>query len=422
MTTSLLERAVRRLGPEAVRDSLSAEEWEALRYIWEAWARPAQLPPEGDWLIWLLLAGRGYGKSRCGAEFVRREVETARAGRIALVAKTPADVRDVMIEGESGFLAISPSSFMPVYEPSKRRLTWPNGAMALAFSSHEPDQLRGPQFDLAWCDELAAWAYPTETWENLMLALRLGIHPRCVATTTPKPIALIRTLLKAANTVITKGTTYENRKNLADSFFQQVVSGYEGTRLGRQEIYAELLEDMPGALWKREYFKQREGPDMIRVVVAIDPAVSKTEQSDETGIVAAGRCEDGTYQVLADRSGRYTPDGWARTAISLLDTVQGDRIIGEVNNGGDMVEHTLRTVWKQVPYRAVHASRGKRIRAEPVAALYEQGKVFHSQTFGELEDQLCMWTPDSDESPDRMDALVWAITGLQGGRPNVRFL
>jgi phage terminase large subunit-like protein len=396
---------------QKVIKSLSRKEVETLLYDWEFWARPSQLPPPGDWLVWLIMAGRGMGKTRAGAEFILREIKAGRARRVALVAKTPADARDVMIEGDSGILTISHPGDRPLYEPSKRRLTWNNGATALVFSSKEPDQLRGPQYDLAWGDEIRTWYYPQETWDNLMFGLRLGEHPRCMVTTTPLPLAVIKKIMKAPDTVITTGTTYDNRANLAPSFFRQIISKYEGTRLGRQEIKAELLEDVPGALWQRNVIQYKSAPEMQRVVVAIDPAVTSSEQADETGIIIAGKGIDGLGYVLADRSARVSPDSWARRAVQGYDDFEADRIIGEVNNGGEMVGLTIKTV-RNVPYKAVHASRGKQARAEPVAALYEQGKVYHVQPFDELEDQLVTWTPESGESPDRLDALVWALSEL----------
>lgn len=400
--------------------SLDEKEALDLLYDWEFWARPNQLPPLGDWLTWLFMAGRGTGKTRAAAEFILREIRAKRTRRIALVAKTPADARDVMIEGDSGLLSISPPWDRPLYEPSKRRLTWKNGTTALVFSSKEPDQLRGPQYDLAWGDEIRTWYYPQETWDNLMFGLRLGEHPRCVVTTTPLPLAVIKKIMKAPDTVITTGTTYENRPNLAPSFFQQVISKYEGTRLGRQEINAELLEDIPGALWHRANILYKPAPELQRVVVAIDPAVTSSEQADETGIVIAGKGIDGFGYILADRSARVSPDSWARRAIQGYDDFKADRIIGEVNNGGEMVELTLRTI-RNIPYKAVHASRGKQARAEPIAALYEQHKIFHIQPFEELEDQLVTWTPETGESPDRLDALVWALTELMLGNYGYAF-
>ncbi len=402
---------------DKIIQSLSNPEAESLLYDWEYRARPNQLPPPGDWLAWLIMAGRGFGKTRTAAEFIRAEVKAGKARNIAFVGKTPADARDVMIEGESGILSISSQRERPEYEPSKRRLTWPNGAKALIYSSQEPDQLRGPAFDLAWGDELRTWYYPQETWDNLLLGCRIFGHPRIVATTTPLPISLIKNILKSPDVVVTRGTTYENRANLSPSFYSQIVSRYEGTRMGRQEINAELLEDVPGALWHTANIVIKPAPDMKRIVVAIDPAVTSSEGADETGIVVAGAGIDGFYYILADRSARLSPDGWARRAIQAYQDFKGDRIIGEVNNGGEMIELTLRTVDPNIPYKAVHASRGKQARAEPIAALYEQGKVFHVKSFPELEDQLTTWTPETGKSPDRLDALVWAMTELMPPPP-----
>ena len=401
---------------------LSQKDAESLLWDWEFWARPNQLPPPGDWLVWLILAGRGWGKTRAAGEFVIREVKANRVGRVAFVAKTPADARDIMVEGESGILNISPSWFKPEYESSKRRLTWPNGAIATLYSSKEPDHLNGPQHDLAWGDEIRTWYSPQEVWDMLMFGLRLGNRPRVVATTTPLPIALIKSLIKMPDVVITKGNTYENRGNLAPSFYSQIVHKYEGARLGQQEIHAELLEDVPGALWQRNHIKYKPAPDMKRVVVAIDPAVTSKQSSDETGIVVAGRGIDGHAYVLADRSARVSPDSWARRAVQGFEDFKADRIIGEVNNGGDLVELILRTVSREVPYKSIHASRGKYVRAEPVAALYEQGKVWHIYPFTELEDQMCTWLSESGESPDRMDALVYALTELMLGGQSIEVM
>ena len=386
-------------------------------YQWPLWARDNQLPPRGEWAVWLLMAGRGFGKTRTGAEWVRRQAESGRAGRIALVARTPADVRDVMIEGDSGLLSVCPPWNRPKYEPSKRRLTWGNGAFALAFSGHEPDQLRGPQFDAAWCDELASWQYPRQTWDNLMFGLRLGRNPQCVVTTTPKPIEILRELLEREDVRVTRGSTYENSAFLAAGFLDQIERRYEGSRTGRQEIFAEMLDEAEGALWRRDWIESartRTAPDLRRIVVAIDPAVTSNANSDETGIIAAGRDERGHAHVLADASGRMSPDGWARRAIALYRERRADRIIAEVNNGGDLARHTLKIAadGAPVPFKQVFASRGKYARAEPVAALYEQGKVHHVGAFPQLEDQMCAWEPGSDVSPDRADALVWAITEL----------
>ncbi len=367
--------------------------------------------------MWLLLAGRGFGKSRTGAEWVREQVESGRSRRIALVAPTAADVRDVMIEGESGLLAICPPWNMPVYESSKRRLTWPNGAIATTYSAEEPDRLRGPQHDAAWCDEVAAWRYP-ETWDMLMFGLRLGVDPRCVVTTTPKPIPIIRNLLKNPTTAITRGSTYENRANLAEAFFEQIVAQYEGTRLGRQELYAEVLDDVEGALWTRALIDQHRvkvAPELKRIVVAIDPAITASDDSDETGIVVAGLGVDNHGYALDDLSLRASPDGWARRAVEAYHARKADRIVAEVNQGGDMVEYTIRTVDPRASIKKVHAARGKQTRAEPIVALYEQGRIHHVGVLPQLEEQMCNWVPGMD-SPDRMDAAVWAFTELMLGQ------
>jgi len=391
-------------------------------------ARPNQIAPDGNWTTWLILAGRGFGKTRTGAEWVRERVESGLSKRIALIGKTPADVRDVMIEGESGLLNISPPYNMPTYEPSKRRLTWDNGAIAQTFSSYEPDQLRGSQFDTAWADEMASWEYPEETWDNLMFALRLGEKPQVCVTTTPRPLQLLINLRDAKTTVLTKGTSYDNRENLNQQFFDSILSKYKNTRLGMQEIYAEILEESDNAMWKREWLDEGRlevGPgDLERVVVAIDPAVTSKKTSDETGIIVAGKDSEGKFYVLNDSSARYTPSAWSEKAIMLFNQYQCDKIIAEVNNGGQLVEHTLRTQSENVPYKSVHASRGKRTRAEPIASLYEQGKVHHVGNLERLENQLCNWEANSgDPSPDRLDALVWALSELSGsGNPSIRWL
>jgi phage terminase large subunit-like protein len=395
---------------------------DALENSWVAVARPNQLPPPGGWWqIWLLLAGRGFGKTRTLAEWVCEQVASGQATRIALVAATAADARDVLVEGESGILAVAPPWFRPIYEPSKRRLTWPNGAIATTFSAEEPDRLRGPQHDAAVCDELGSWSRP-ETWDMLQFGLRLGRNPRCLVATTPRPTKLIRELLarEGRDVVVTRGSTYENRANLAPGFFEQVIRKYEGTRLGRQELNAELLEDTPGALWTHaliEANRLRAPPIMTRVVVAIDPAVTSGEESDETGIVVVGKDANGQGYVLADVSGKYAPTEWAKIAIATYKAHSADRIVGEVNNGGDMIEATLRMVDPNVPFTAVRASRGKVVRAEPIAALYEQGRMHHVGAFPQLEDQMANFMTDFDRaaagySPDRVDSLVWGCTEL----------
>jgi phage terminase large subunit-like protein len=407
--------------PEQERRTALAELPAALRaqalYAWELWARPDQLEPPGAWSVWLLRSGRGAGKTRTGAEWVRRHIEAGDYRRIALVGRTWADVRDVMVEGESGLLAVSPPWFYPDYQPSRRLLLWPNGAIAKLYSAEEPDLLRGPQHDGAWCDELASWRL-AETWDNLMMGLRLGTEPRCVVTTTPRPTKLIRSLIAKQSTAQTRASTYANRANLAAAFLDDIISSYEGTRLGRQEIYGEVLEDVPGALWSHAGIDGlRVGaapPHLLRVVVAVDPAVSSGEDSDETGICVVALGEDKQGYVLADRSGRHAPHRWGKLVIELFHDYKADRVVAEGNNGGDLVKALLRSIDSSVPVRMVHASRGKFVRAEPISSLYEQGRVHHVGTFNELEDQMASFVPDLDRatqgSPDRVDALVWGLS------------
>lgn len=406
---------------------LTEAEAEQLRYEWRFWARPSQVAPPGLWwTIWLILAGRGFGKTRSVVEFVGEEVESGRAGRIGIAGATAGDVRDVLVEGESGFLATAPKWNRPVYEPSKRRLTWPNGARGTLFSADEPDRFRGPQHDLFVADELAAWRYP-EAWDQAMFGLRLGKHPRAVVATTPRPTDIVRELLKreGQDVVVSRGSTYDNRVNLAKVFLERIVRKYEGTRLGRQELDGEVLDDNPGALWKRGRIEEirvgRPGmpasaPKMRRIVVAVDPAVTANEDCDETGIVCCGLGADGHAYVIEDASlEQATPDQWGKQAVAVYQRHHADCIVGEVNNGGDLVEANVRSAAKslkvQIAFSQVRASRGKAVRAEPVSGLYEQGRVHHIGVLAKLEDQMCTWDPVlSTKSPDRVDALVWGIS------------
>jgi phage terminase large subunit-like protein len=372
----------------------------------------------------LVLAGRGFGKSWLGSNYVNELAESGAARRIALIGPTAADCRDVMIEGESGVLSTAPAWCRPEYEPSKRKLSWPNGAVAHAFSSEESDRLRGPQFDFVWGDELAAWNEPQAVWDMAMFCLRLGRRPRWVVTTTPKPLKILKSLIarEGRNVIVTRGSTYENAANLAPTFLEEIKQRYEGTRLGRQELNAEILENVPGALWTREMLERARFtgtvPDLKRVVVAIDPSgTSGQDDGDSVGIVVAGLGVDGFGYVLADRTCKLSPAGWGAVAVAAYREFRADRIIAERNFGGAMVQHVIRTVDPNVSYRDVTASRGKIARAEPIAALYEQNRVRHSGVFNDLEDQLCSFTSTGycgDGSPDRGDALVWALTELMG--------
>lgn len=455
---------------------------KSLLHKWEFWARPNQIAPLGNWTYWILLAGRGFGKTRTGAEWINEKVQSGKSKRIALVAPTAADVRKTMVEGESGILAISPPWNRPIFEPSKLQLTWPNGTIAQLFSAEEPERLRGPQFDTFWADELAAWQKCQDTWDMLQFGFRLGRNPQGCITTTPKPIPIVRELLRdhlsehnlppeAKSIALTKGSTYDNRGNLAKQFFNKVVQRYEGTRLGRQELDGEVLEDMPGALWNRtsidsnrikilsppfppvikpEDFLNSGGDriedvlmlrriarqiteavpeDISRCVVSVDPNVSNEEGSDEIGIVVSAKgLMSGRGYILADCSMRGSPLEWATTAIIAYDAFMADRIIGEANQGGNMVEHTIKTTATHlrrenkresdyVPVTMVHATKGKVTRAEPVSGLYEQNRVVHVGTHTTLEDQMCLFTQDFNRkdmgySPDRVDALVWGLTHL----------
>jgi predicted phage terminase large subunit-like protein len=346
--------------------------------------------------------------------------EAATVHRIALVGPTASDVRDTLVDGESGILNICPDWNRPTYVPSKRRLTWPNGVIATMFSSEEPERLRGPQFGAAWADELAAWNNIQATWDMLMFGLRLGQRPRVAITTTPRPSKLLKDLIRreGEDVVITRGSTFDNRANLAPSFFSQIVSRFEGTRLGRQELNAELLSDTPGALWQVDWLDRdrvTQAPEELkRIVVAIDPAVSTNEHSDETGIIVAGMDKRGHVYVLEDISGKYAPHEWARQAVDAFDRHKADRIIGEANQGGQMVEHTLRTVARNIPFKMVHASRGKVTRAEPVSALYEQGKCHHvGGAMTVLEDQMTAFTSDFNRSQSGYPPTAWTpLSGL----------
>ena len=383
---------------------------------------PHQVPPPGDWYVWLLLGGRGSGKTMAGTHFVLDHLRSqGRKARVGIGAPTIADARDVCAEGVTGLISLAPTEFR--YNRSMGEAHHKDGGYVKFMGSEEPARWNGPQWSLLWADELALWN--EASWHQAQFGLRLGEHPRAIVTTTPKNRDFVRTLSELDSPATTRATTYDN-PTLSEAVQERLRQQYGGTRIGRQEIMAEWLDDVPGALWQWSMIHSKpllEIPALERIVVAIDPATTANKTSDDTGIMVVGRADTDEYYVLADYSGKYSPDAWAGKAIDAYETHKADRIIGEVNNGGDMVEHTLRTIRGSLPYTAVHATRGKRIRAEPIAALYEQGKVFHAPGLNDLEEQLVSWTPDSTGSPDRLDALVWAMTELsQKGKPNIRWI
>ena len=416
----------------------------ALPYLFEFWALDHQLPPEGDWRAWVIMGGRGAGKTRAGAEWVRAQVEgpkpldPGRCRTVALVGETLDQARDVMVFGESGILACSPPDRRPDWQATRRRLVWPNGATAQIFSAVEPEALRGPQFDCAWVDELAKWKKGQDSWDMLQFALRLGEKPQVCVTTTPRNVRVLKELLERDSTVVTSAPTEANAANLAQSFLEEVRTRYAGTRLGRQELDGVLVDEAENALWTTrllEAGRVRELPEMDRIVVAVDPPVTGRAGSDECGIVVAGAVTQGPVQnwkayVLADCSvSAASPGKWASAAIAAMERFGADKLVAEVNQGGDLVTEVIRQIDPLVPVKAVHASRGKVARAEPVAALYEQARVHHCGDLADLEDQMCAMTAqgfDGKGSPDRVDALVWALTELiiapaaKWRRPQVR--
>jgi phage terminase large subunit-like protein len=387
---------------------LSNKETEQLFYDWQFWARDKQKLPRSDFFVWLILAGRGFGKTRTGAETVRQWIKNN--PMVNLIGSTADDARDIMIEGESGILAVCPKDERPLYVSSKRRLEWPNGAMSLIFTADEPERLRGKQHMKLWADELASWRYD-EAWAQAMFGLRLGSNPQAIVTTTPRPTKIIRELAGDSRNVVTVGTTYENKANLAQGFFEYVIKKYEGTTLGRQELLAQILSDNPAALWKRtDIDKSRvfKAPDLDRVIVGVDP--SATSGGDEAGIITGGRKGD-DYYTLSDDSVQGSPQAWAKAAVTAYHKYKANAIVAEDNNGGEMVEAVIKQVDHTVTVKRVHASRGKATRAEPIAAISEQGRDHHVGSFPALEDELCLWMP-GDASPNRLDAKVWMITAL----------
>jgi phage terminase large subunit-like protein len=400
---------------------LSDKQCDELFYDWSLWARTDQRPPPGDWIYWLILAGRGAGKTRAGADSVRAWVKSFAS--VNLVGATHEDVRDVMVLGESGLMAICPPDERPRYARASARLAWPNGAVSLLFSAEEPDRLRGKQHEKLWLDELAAWKRP-EAFEQALLGLRLGARPQAVITTTPRPTKLIKQLVADANAIVTRGSTFDNVNNLAEAFVARIAQRYAGRAIGRQELFAEIVEETPGALWTRALIeRQRLAPGAeparyVEIVIGVDPPAKSGASSDECGVIVVGRVAGGAIHVLADLTSQgETPGRWGSRVVSAFRRFQANRVVAEINNGGEMVVAVLRQSDPNLPVRTVTATRGKYLRAEPVAAAYERGAVFHLGVFERLEDQLCALTPDFDArssgfSPDRADALVWAVADL----------
>lgn len=403
----------------AAADLLDAAEPDSR---WREEARPEQLPPDGDWFVWMLLAGRGFGKSRAGSEWLAHKARTV-PGDYAVIGRSTQDTRDTCMEGQSGLLrALDLRYDSPGYNRATGRVRLPNGSNIFSYSGESPERIRGGNLAGAWVDELAVHRHGERMWnETLMPALRIG-RPQVVVTTTPRPIPLLRELLSRedGSVVVTRGTTWDNADNLSPQALAELKRRYTGTRLGRQELEGELIDDVEGALWHREMIEPHRvatarTDELVRIVVAVDPAVTAGENSDETGIIVAGVARDGQAYVLDDLTCRLSPDGWARQVVRAFEKWGADRVVAEANNGGALVETVLRTVSQTLPLTLVHASRGKQTRAEPVAALYEQAKVHHVGGLPDLEDELCTWVPGASGSPDRLDALVWALTELAPG-------
>ena len=423
---------------DALLRDMSESQLEGLDFDWDFWSRPKQATPSGrPWATWLILAGRGFGKTLTGAQTVRRwhcgptPLSAGESQYTAIIAETSKDARDVMIEGPSGIMQVHPPAFRPVYEPSKSRLTWPNGSYAYIYNATEPNQLRGPQFNKAWCDELAKFAHLQEMWDNLQMTLRRGENPQCLVTTTPRPLRFLRNLIADDTTHVTTGSSFENRGNLTSKWFETLTRKYDGTRLGRQELYAEIIDDNPYSLWKQSWIDEArihvnketgraQLPNWKRIVVAVDPPIKTGEDADECGIVCAALGGNDEFYVLEDASMRgLSPSEWARRAIELYHKWSADRMVAEVNQGGAMVSSVISNEDPGIMVKEVHATRGKAVRAEPISALYEQRRVHHFGILAVLEDQMCDFTSDFDRkaagySPDRVDALVWALTELSG--------
>lgn len=408
---SLLEETI-----QGIETLIRKRQNQNQRYDWAKRARLSQRLPDGDhWNVWMIIAGRGFGKTRTGAETVRQLINENKIKHIGLIGQSIAEAKAVMVFGESGLMNIFPEHERPHYNDTHRRLTFKNGATATLFGGNMPERLRGPQFDFVWIDEMAKFRRPEELFSQVMMGLRLGTHPKCLITTTPRPIPFLEKLMQQSTTIVTRGTTFENEENLADTYIDMMKKTYAQTRMGLQELYAEILNDRDGALWKRDMirYKMPDNDHWRRIVIAIDPATTHHENSDETGIVVAGIHEDGFVYVLDDLSGRLSPTEWGMKVTEAYWRYKADRVVAEINKGGDLVERVVKSIDPHVSYRAVRATRGKIVRAEPVASLYEQDKIYHIKPFKLLEEQCCEYLPErSSKSPDRMDALVWAITDL----------
>ncbi len=419
--TELIALAPAERAARIARLQLTQEEAAALYYDWSLWARPDQRPPDGGWIYWLIIAGRGAGKTRAGAETVRAWARHYR--NVNMIGATRHDALEIMVTGESGVMAVCPPAERPRFVRASDRLEWPNGSISQIFSAEEPDRLRGKQHMKLWLDELAAWRDP-DTFDQAMLGLRLGDKPQAVITTTPRPTKLIKQLIDDPDAVVTRGSTFDNARFLADGFLTQVVSRFEGRMIGRQELYAEIVEEAPGALWTRALIERQRLPkgglpaDYVEIEIGVDPPARTGAKADECGIVAVGRTSGGIIHVLADLTSQgETPGEWSARVVSAFRRFAANRVVAEINNGGEMVAQVLRQNDPNLPVRNVTATRGKFLRAEPIAAAYERGVVFHLGAFEKLEDQLCGLTADFDArasgfSPDRADALVWAIADL----------
>jgi phage terminase large subunit-like protein len=430
MPASVVAEVVDALGSKAVHDALTPKQRLAVRYCWPLWARPlgrlptgeytGQVEPPVDFVTWLVLAGRGFGKSRLATEWVRGKAEKFPGCRIAMMGRTAGEARKVLGFGDSGLMNVCPPWFRPSWSVVDQCFHFPNGSMAFLYSAEEPDSTRGLQHHFAVADELAAWRRAAEAWSNLMMGLRLGAHPRVVVTTTPRPLELLRELRKRPSTVVTRGATFDNAANLPRSFLEEMQGQFGGSSLGQQELLGELLDQAPGALWQRSWLDKHrvpKAPALIRIAVGVDPSASDGEEHDEAGIVVVGLGDNGHCYVLEDASILASPDQWARRVARAYQDNDADFVVEETVRGGAMASSVIKLVDPKIPIRTRGGNRGKRSRAEPIAALYEMGKVHHVGTFRELEDELCSFTASSPKSPNRLDSLVYAVASLALEKP-----